>query len=114
MNLTRKDSTPQYKKPDPVDTAMFEIHWGALIPTGKWAGYTLSDVKKNDEGYYKWMIKENMLDKWFLYKLRGEVMTVRVSKPVWNKLPTDRGEVWYGIRIIEESTNTAPEEWYRE
>lgn len=103
MNLTRKSNEPREQKViEPVDQNLFEVDWDAYPPYGKYQQQTLRWIKANDDSYYKWMLAENMIDKWFMYKVRGAVMKVKKAKPQWDPwLNTDTGEWYMGIRICE-------------
>ena len=98
MKLTRKtDIKPPEKKAEPIDWKIYEVDDTALIPYGKWAQSTLQEVKEQDSNYYKWILTNDMIESWGLYKIKGH--TKKKSKqPQWSPFTSSTGEVWLGLR----------------
>lgn len=104
MKLTSKSVKPAYDIP-----AQKNIHvtpdLESVIPYGKWKDAVLGDVQKADPNYYKWLVNEGMISKWFLYKDAQQKI-----KPIDNTGNLRVGNRTYiGLRVIEE--HCKPSEW---
>lgn len=113
MQLSKRNSDlPQKKEQEPVDWSIFEVDYQAVIPYGKQQGMTLEWVKKNDDNYYRWMFKEDMIEKWGLYKVKGRTARKKTKEKLWNPwYNADTGETYMGYREINTKTLPVDESW---
>lgn len=103
MKLTSKSVKPLYK--ETVVQKHIEPDFESVIPYGKWKDAVLGDVQRADPNYYKWLVNEGMISKWFLYKDAQQKI-----KPIDNTGNLRVGNRTYiGLRVIEE--HYKPSEW---
>lgn len=71
-----------------VDWKLYEVDETIPLGNGKYRDKTIEWVIDNDQQYYQWMVRENIVGSWGLIKLR---------KPLTHS--SDQGEKW--IMLIE-------------
>jgi len=69
----------------------------AELTKGKYNGYTLGYVRKNDDSYYQWLKKENLIETWGLVKSNQKV---EPKKQSFIGFVATGGEVWLMIREV--------------
>lgn len=75
------------------------------IPAGKYKGQTLLWVKTNDDSYYRWLCKEELLYPWGLMELRENAMSPQIKKDMW--FISSDGERWLQLREVQEPTTAS-------
>lgn len=104
MNLQKKNDKPaQEIKSHTLSKSQMELYsidWLAELPYGKNKGKSVQWVKNNDESYWKWMVKEEMVYKWFLIKLKSDAVGSSPKKKYSNFLSESTGEYWVELREV--------------
>lgn len=105
----KKDDQPQYKKCPPLDWTRYCIDGSAIIPHGKYQGYTVESVENSDEWYYNFMKQNDLFNCWGCYKERKQKKTTTRVNAFYSET---YNEYWTCIEPFESGTDAAPEWWY--
>lgn len=115
----RKEFTPEYKKKEEpiykkaplLDWTRFEANMECSIPYGKYKGCILGDIREDDEKYWAWILDNDIINQWSMYKERKQVKkTTRV-----NAFYSETGnEYWIELLLFDIGTELAPLAWYRD
>lgn len=75
MKLKSKNDKPKqftneivYRKALPLDLKIYEYDFDAVLKFGKFAGITLGHIRKHEEWYYCYMLDNDLINNWGLYK----------------------------------------------